>query len=295
MITKEYRKEWKSRKRARISRNEALKIAEKYGDEKLRKVAEAPFLYLRVKSIKKVKSTSGYAYDLTVPGYENFVGGRGGIFLHNTKFDRGLGTDVGQRQDLYKLSGKEKNKFFRLRKWQYRISTAIERNLKLALAELKQTTFTESGYKVYVVGTESLPVLLAMLKRVDAYGLTDKIIDSAERESIVTVLADMHQHINFRNAADLQMTKFGLDALRRVGLRLKPEMQDEVGHLLGKSRLPVMSSSEIKKLMANPDNQETVIVAMTSPKAIIPKEDMEAVSDILTSSEIIEAHAIEVE
>ena len=134
----EYRKEWKSRKRARISRNEALKIAEKYGDEKLRKVAEAPFLYLRVKSIKKVKSTSGYAYDLTVPGYENFVGGRGGIFLHNTKFDRGLGTDVGQRQDLYKLSGKEKNKFFRLRKWQYRISTAIERNLKLALAELKR-------------------------------------------------------------------------------------------------------------------------------------------------------------
>jgi transcription initiation factor TFIIB len=55
-----------------------------------------------------------------------------------TKYDRGLGTDVGQKGDIYKLGAKGKNKFFRLRKWQYRISTAIERNLKLALAELKR-------------------------------------------------------------------------------------------------------------------------------------------------------------
>lgn len=55
-----------------------------------------------------------------------------------TKYDRGLGTDVGQKGDIYRLGMKGKNKFFRLRKWQYRISTAIERNLKLALAELKR-------------------------------------------------------------------------------------------------------------------------------------------------------------
>ena len=55
-----------------------------------------------------------------------------------TQYDQGLGTDVGRRSDLSKLSGKTRNKFFRLRKWQYRISTAIERNLKLALAELKR-------------------------------------------------------------------------------------------------------------------------------------------------------------
>ncbi|MBS3107958.1 transcription initiation factor IIB [Candidatus Woesearchaeota archaeon] len=55
-----------------------------------------------------------------------------------TKYDQGLGTDVGQKGDLYKLAGKSRNKFFRLRKWQYRISTAIERNLKLALSELKR-------------------------------------------------------------------------------------------------------------------------------------------------------------
>src|SRR3989338_5997012 len=57
-----------------------------------------------------------------------------------TKFDRGLGTDVGQKGDIYQLKSKERNKFFRLRKWQHRISTAIERNLKLALAELKRVS-----------------------------------------------------------------------------------------------------------------------------------------------------------
>ncbi len=134
----EYKKEWKSRKRIRIERALALKIAEKYKDEKLEKLAKAPFLYLRVKKIRRVKSISPYAYDVTVPGYENFVGGRGAIFLHNTKFDRGLGTDIGQKGDIYQLEGKERSKFFRLRKWQYRVSTAIERNLKLALAELRR-------------------------------------------------------------------------------------------------------------------------------------------------------------
>ncbi len=63
---------------------------------------------------------------------------RTGAPLSYTKFDKGLGTDVGQKGDIYKLGSKGKNKFFRLRKWQYRISTAIERNLKLALAELKR-------------------------------------------------------------------------------------------------------------------------------------------------------------
>lgn len=57
-----------------------------------------------------------------------------------TQYDQGLGTEVGQKADLFKLGAKGKNKFFRLRKWQYRISTAIERNLKLALAELKRVS-----------------------------------------------------------------------------------------------------------------------------------------------------------
>jgi transcription initiation factor TFIIB len=135
-----YKKDLKSRVRLRINKKIALEIAEKHNDLKLKRLAEAPFMYLRVVSKKRIKPTNGFVYDISVPECENFVGGRGGIFLHNTKFDRGLGTDIGQKGDVYKLSGKERNKFFRLRKWQYRISTAIERNLKLALAELKRVS-----------------------------------------------------------------------------------------------------------------------------------------------------------
>ncbi len=65
---------------------------------------------------------------------------RTGAPMTYTQYDQGLGTEVGQSADLFQLSSKDRNKFFRLRKWQYRISTAIERNLKLALAELKRVS-----------------------------------------------------------------------------------------------------------------------------------------------------------
>ena len=65
---------------------------------------------------------------------------RTGAPMTYTQYDQGLGTEVGQQADIFKLGAKDRNKFFRLRKWQYRISTAIERNLKLALAELKRVS-----------------------------------------------------------------------------------------------------------------------------------------------------------
>ena len=65
---------------------------------------------------------------------------RTGAPMTYTQYDRGLGTEVGRKVDLYQLKAKDRNKFFRLRKLQYRISTAIERNLKLALAELKRVS-----------------------------------------------------------------------------------------------------------------------------------------------------------
>jgi transcription initiation factor TFIIB len=65
---------------------------------------------------------------------------RSGAPMTYTQYDQGLGTEVGRKTDLYALQGKDRNKFFRLRKWQYRISTAIERNLKLALSELKRVS-----------------------------------------------------------------------------------------------------------------------------------------------------------
>jgi len=53
------------------------------------------------------------------------------------KFDKGLTTNVGEISDIYKLEPGQTRKFLRLKKWQERVSTSIERNLRLAMAELR--------------------------------------------------------------------------------------------------------------------------------------------------------------
>jgi transcription initiation factor TFIIB len=63
---------------------------------------------------------------------------RTGAPLTYTQEDRGLGTEVGTKADLYRLSKKDKDRFYRLRLWQRRVSTAIESNLRLALSEIKR-------------------------------------------------------------------------------------------------------------------------------------------------------------
>lgn len=57
-----------------------------------------------------------------------------------SQYDQGLGTSIGSSSDFGRMNRTSKNKFIRLRRWQKRITTAIERNLKLALAELKRVT-----------------------------------------------------------------------------------------------------------------------------------------------------------
>jgi len=61
---------------------------------------------------------------------------RTGAPLTYTQHDQGLGTEIGNSADFYRLGNKDK--FYRLRRWQRRVSTAIERNLQLALSELKR-------------------------------------------------------------------------------------------------------------------------------------------------------------
>lgn len=66
--------------------------------------------------------------------------GRGGAPLSIQKYDKGLTTNVGEISDIYKLESGQTRKFLRLKKWQERVSTSIERNLRLAMAELRRET-----------------------------------------------------------------------------------------------------------------------------------------------------------
>src|SRR3989338_2860334 len=64
--------------------------------------------------------------------------GRGGAPISIQKYDKGLTTNVGEISDIYKLEAGQTRKFLRLKKWQERVSTSIERNLRLAMAELRR-------------------------------------------------------------------------------------------------------------------------------------------------------------
>ena len=87
---------------------------------------------------------------------------RAGAPLSYTQFDKGLGTEIGFEYDLRGFGQKDRNKYLRLRKWQYRISTAIERNLKMALGELKRVSsylklpksVEEEGSRIYTMAVQ---------------------------------------------------------------------------------------------------------------------------------------------
>jgi Cft2 family RNA processing exonuclease len=73
-----------------IGRNQLESVLQIAG-EAAEDVLDFQFIYDEVKSIQRVEPTRGYVYDLSVAGYENFLGGAGFLFLHNTgdfKFGR---------------------------------------------------------------------------------------------------------------------------------------------------------------------------------------------------------------
>ena len=66
--------------------------------------------------------------------------GRMGSPLSYAKYDKGTSTVIGKASESIKLSNANRRTFYKLRKWQPRISTAYERNLKFALTELRHAS-----------------------------------------------------------------------------------------------------------------------------------------------------------
>ncbi len=78
------------------------------------------------------------------------------------KLSTGLSTEIGNIEDLYKLSEEERAEFMRLKKWQQRTTSSLERNLKIAMQELKRVTsqlnlpqtVEEEAGKIYLEAAE---------------------------------------------------------------------------------------------------------------------------------------------
>ena len=63
---------------------------------------------------------------------------RSGAPTSYTKYDMGMGTVIGTEMDGFSLDKKQRYKLQRLKKWQKRLSTVMEKNLKIALGELRR-------------------------------------------------------------------------------------------------------------------------------------------------------------
>ncbi|MEM3595640.1 MAG: DNA topoisomerase VI subunit B, partial [Candidatus Bathyarchaeia archaeon] len=72
--------------------DEALKVGSKESNETFKTSEDYPdFVFCRIIELRRVRATSPYAYDLSIPGRENFICGLGGVCCHNTRGTFGLG------------------------------------------------------------------------------------------------------------------------------------------------------------------------------------------------------------
>ena len=87
---------------------------------------------------------------------------RGGSPLTYTKEDMGLGTQVGTTSDLSKFDRRTKQRFYRFRKWQNRVGSGLEHNLREALSEIRRISSNlnlpkmveEEAAKIYTLAAQ---------------------------------------------------------------------------------------------------------------------------------------------
>jgi hypothetical protein len=151
-----------------------------------------------------------------------------------------------------------------------------------AISELKQFVHYIDGYVIYVVSPESLPPILASLKKITTYEFADQM-DPQQRENIIQILADFDFHINLRNAADILLSRMGTQILEKAQ-EMEPEISQEVA--LKKQPMNAKASiaaAELKKIVSNLTTQNLEIQQIISPKASIRKNDLKAAEAMMES------------
>lgn len=149
--------------------------------------------------------------------------GRGGAPLSIQKFDKGLTTNVGEISDIYKLEAGQTRKFLRLKKWQERVSTSIERNLRLAMAELRR-----------VASFLNLPnVVRDEAARIYNFVLQRGLVRGRSMESVIAscIYASCRSYSiprtldEIANASDVERKEIGRTyrfIMRKMGIKVKP-------------------------------------------------------------------------
>jgi transcription initiation factor TFIIB len=184
--------------------------------------------------------------------------GRGGAPLSEQKFDKGLTTNVGEISDIYKLKGDDTRKFLRLKKWQERVSTSIERNLRLAMAELRR-----------VASFLNLPsVVKDEASRVYNFVLQRGLVRGRSMESVIAACiyyACRSYNIprtldEISNASDVERKEIGRTyrfIIRKMGIKITPSSpKDYISRFASVLHLSPKTQNEALKILKKAETSE---------------------------------------
>ena len=152
-----------------------------------------------------------------------------------------------------------------------------------AIAELKTFIHSLDGYTIYVVSPESLPPILASLKKITTYEFADQM-DPQQRENIVQYIAEMDFHINLQNATNIILTKRGTELLEKAQ-SIDPDIANEVA--LKKQPLNAKASlaaADLKKIVASLTEQNQEIQQLVSPKPTVKKKNLKVAQEVILES-----------
>ena len=177
--------------------------------------------------------------------------GRGGAPMSIQKFDKGLTTNVGEISDIYKLEPGQTRKFLRLKRWQERVSTSIERNLRLAMAELR-----------VIASYLNLPnVVRDEAARIYNYVLQRGLVRGRSMESVIAACiyaACRSYNIprtldEIANASEVERKEIGRTyryIIRKIGLKMTPSSpQDYISRFASTLHLSPASQNEALQIL----------------------------------------------
>jgi len=184
--------------------------------------------------------------------------GRGGAPMSMQKFDKGLTTNVGEISDIYKLDAGQTRKFLRLKKWQERVSTSIERNLRLAMAELRR-----------VASFLSLPsVVRDEASRIYNFVLQRGLVRGRSMESVIAACIyaacrsyDIPRTLDeIANASDVERKEIGRTyrfIMRKLQIKVTPSSpKDYISRFASILHLSPKTQNEALKILKKADISE---------------------------------------
>ncbi len=187
---------------------------------------------------------------------------RGGAPMSIQKFDKGLTTNIGEISDIYRLdSTQQTRKYLRLKKWQERVSTSIERNLRLAMSELRR-----------VASFLDLPsVVKDEAARIYNFVLQRGLVRGRSMESVIAACiyaACRSYNIprtldEISNASEVERKEIGRTyrfIIRKIGLKLIPSSpKDYISRFGSTLHLSPKSQNEALKIL-----NKTEVAELTS-------------------------------